>query len=156
MFFNSYILSDDFNYLNEFIKSFSFNLSSNNNLIIYTAVIFVLASILLIVNIIFSVYDNTSDKSGSFECGLTSFSQTRVSYAITFIIIAILFLPFDLEISTILPYSLTLFNLKSFGLIILIIFISLLTVGFIVEFKTKSINIPKNHNNKPLYYNNNN
>jgi len=146
----------NFNDINNLINSLSINnyiISSNNNLIFYTTLIFILTLVLLLVNIIFSVYDNSVDKSGSFECGLTSFSQTRISYAITFIILAILFLPFDLEISTILPYSITLFTLKSFGLITLIIFISLLTLGFIVEFKTKSINIPKNHNNKPLYYN---
>jgi NADH:ubiquinone oxidoreductase subunit 3 (subunit A) len=100
---------------------------------------------LLIVNILFSETNTYADKTGPFECGLSSFSQTRVAFTVSFILIAILFLPFDLEITSILPYSLALYHTNSYGLAIFVLFVVLLSIGFAYEINNKALYIVKNN-----------
>ena len=100
---------------------------------------------LLIVNILFSETNSYSDKTGPFECGLSSFTQTRIAFTVSFILIAILFLPFDLEVTSLLPYSLALYHSNSYGLTIIILFLVLLTIGFIFEINNNALYIVKNN-----------
>ncbi|YP_008475024.1 NADH dehydrogenase subunit 3 (mitochondrion) [Candida oxycetoniae] len=81
------------------------------------------------------------EKSGPFECGFTSYQQSRSAFSVAFILVAILFLPFDLEISSILPYVISPYNNGLYGLIILIIFLFLLVVAFIVEIQLKALQL---------------
>jgi len=123
----------------------------NNSYLIFAGLIPVISLLLFGVNKFFSIKNVYSKKISPFECGLSSFNQTRSSYHVAFILIAILFLPFDLEISTILPYGLVLYLTDSYGLTIVIIFILLLVFGFIYEYNTNALSIKKNHiknNNK--------
>lgn len=117
----------------------------NNTLYIFIILIPIVGLALLIVNILFSETNTYSDKTGPFECGLSSFTQTRIAFTVSFILIAILFLPFDLEVTSILPYSLALYHTNSYGLSIIIIFILLLTIGFIYEINNKALYIIKNN-----------
>ena len=55
--------------------------------------------------------------------------------------LAILFLPFDLELTSILPYTLSIYNLSIYGLFILLYFLIPLIVGFIMEINLKAIYI---------------
>lgn len=112
---------------------------------IYIIIIPLLSIILLLVNIIFSINDVYSNKTGPFECGLSSFTQTRSAFSISFILIALLFLPFDLEISSILPYSVSAYITTSYGLVILLLFILILCIGFIYEFNKEALIIKKHH-----------
>lgn len=117
-----------------------------NNSYLYYAICIPFVSLLLFgVNKFLSIKNVYSDKVSSFECGLSSFNQTRSSYNVAFILIAILFLPFDLEISSLLPYSLVLYFTNYYGLIIILFFITLLIFGFYYEFNTNALSIKKNH-----------
>mgnify|MGYP002347536683 CR=1 FL=1 len=118
-----------------------------NNLTLYIFIILIpiVGLALLVVNILFSETNTYSDKTGPFECGLSSFTQTRIAFTVSFILIAILFLPFDLEVTSILPYSLALYHTNSYGLSIIILFILLLTIGFIYEINNKALYIIKNN-----------
>lgn len=117
----------------------------NNTLYIFIILVPIVGLALLVVNILFSETNTYSDKTGPFECGLSSFTQTRIAFTVSFILIAILFLPFDLEVTSILPYSLALYHTNSYGLSIIIIFILLLTIGFIYEINNKALYIIKNN-----------
>ena len=117
----------------------------NNTYIYFSILVPILSAILFIVNKYFSVKNIYNEKVSPFECGLSSFNQTRSSYHVAFILIAILFLPFDLEISSLLPYSLVLYLTHSYGLTIIIIFTLLLIVGFCYEFNTNALHIKKNN-----------
>nr|YP_009029651.1 NADH dehydrogenase subunit 3 [Magnusiomyces ingens]YP_010180071.1 NADH dehydrogenase subunit 3 [Saprochaete ingens]AHY04905.1 NADH dehydrogenase subunit 3 [Magnusiomyces ingens]QGZ08693.1 NADH dehydrogenase subunit 3 [Saprochaete ingens]QUX32915.1 NADH dehydrogenase subunit 3 [Magnusiomyces ingens]QUX32939.1 NADH dehydrogenase subunit 3 [Saprochaete ingens] len=118
-----------------------------NNLTLYMFMMLmpIVGLALLVVNILFSETNTYSDKTGPFECGLSSFTQTRIAFTVSFILIAILFLPFDLEVTSILPYSLALYHTNSYGLSIIILFILLLTIGFIYEINNKALYIIKNN-----------
>ena len=117
----------------------------NNTLYIIILLIPVVSLVLLIVNILFSETNSYSDKTGPFECGLSSFTQTRIAFTVSFILIAILFLPFDLEVTSLLPYSLALYHSNSYGLTIIILFLVLLTIGFIFEINNNALYIVKNN-----------
>ena len=117
----------------------------NNTLYIFILLIPVVSLVLLIVNILFSETNSYSDKTGPFECGLSSFTQTRIAFTVSFILVAILFLPFDLEVTSLLPYSLALYHSNSYGLTIIILFLVLLTIGFIFEINNNALYIVKNN-----------
>lgn len=117
----------------------------NNTLYIFILLIPVVSLVLLVINILFSETNSYSDKTGPFECGLSSFTQTRIAFTVSFILIAILFLPFDLEVTSLLPYSLALYHSNSYGLTIIILFLVLLTIGFIFEINNNALYIVKNN-----------
>lgn len=112
-----------------------------------------IAIILIIINIFLSFNNQYLEKNSPFECGFTSYKQSRSSLNVTFIIVAILFLPFDIEISSILPYVISAYNNGIYGLIIVIIFIFVLVIVFIYELKLDIIKLNKNYYNfnKDLY-----
>lgn len=128
---------------------------NNYTLQIFFILIPIVALALLTINILLSENNVYADKLGPFECGLSSFNQTRIAFSVSFILVAILFLPFDLEISSILPYSLNLYNTNGYGLTVIILFISILTIGFVYEINKNALKIVKhnkrNKSNKYLY-----
>ena len=95
------------------------------------------------------------EKSNPFECGFDSFKQSNNPVPIPFILIALLFLPFDLEISSMLPYIISSYSIGLYGLILFIIFLSILVIGFTFELNSKAISLfkflPKNlYSNKSI------
>nr|YP_010199848.1 NADH dehydrogenase subunit 3 [Hydropuntia urvillei]UAD89856.1 NADH dehydrogenase subunit 3 [Hydropuntia urvillei] len=73
------------------------------------------------------------EKVSAYECGFNPFDDARATFDIRFYLVAILFLIFDLEISFLFPWSLVLGNLPLLGFWSMIIFLIILTVGFIYE-----------------------
>nr|YP_010248561.1 NADH dehydrogenase subunit 3 [Pneumocystis canis]QTK22340.1 NADH dehydrogenase subunit 3 [Pneumocystis canis]QTK22370.1 NADH dehydrogenase subunit 3 [Pneumocystis canis] len=93
-------------------------------------VVVVLSVLLLVLNILFAKTSPTLDKIAPFECGLSSFSQTRNPFYIYYYLIGLLFLVFDLEILLIYPFAI---GSSIYGFYILNIFLIILTIGFIYE-----------------------
>lgn len=93
-----------------------------------------LAIILLAVNIIFAPHNPYEEKKSVFECGFHSFlGQTRSEFNISFFVFALLFLLFDLEILLVFPYAQSAYTNGIFGLVIVLIFFLVLTLGFAFE-----------------------
>jgi NADH-ubiquinone oxidoreductase chain 3 len=109
----------------------------------------VLALLLLAINLIFAPYNPNAEKRTSFECGFHSFlGQNRSQFSISFFIFALLFLLFDLEILLIYPYALSSQWNDIFGLLTMLLFFVLLTIGFIFELGKKALVIYSRQNNK--------
>ena len=72
-------------------------------------------------------------KISAFECGFHSFLQTRLPFNISFFIYAIVFLLFDLEILLLYPFSVSAYNNDIYGLIVMLIFSIVITIGFVFE-----------------------
>ena len=108
----------------------------------------ILALILLGINILLSPHNPYQEKNSAFECGFHSFlGQNRTQFTISFFIFALLFLLFDLEILLIYPYSVSSYTNGIYGLIIMMLFFILLTLGFIFELGKKALDIPSKQSN---------
>jgi len=112
------------------------------SVLFYFLVIIILASLLLIINILFSTQNPYMEKQTSFECGFHSFlGQNRTQFTISFFIFGLLFLLFDLEILLIYPYTVSAYANNIYGLVIMIIFFLLLTAGLVFELGKKALTI---------------
>lgn len=101
-----------------------------------------LAFILLGVNLIFSPHNPYQEKDSVFECGFTPFlGQNRTQFSISFFIFALIFLLFDLEILLVYPYIVSSYTNSIYGLMIMLIFFLVLTLGFAFELGKKALNI---------------
>ena len=102
----------------------------------------ILAFILLAVNIIFAPHNPYQEKDSAFECGFHSFlGQNRSEFNISFFIFALLFLLFDLEILLVYPYVVSGYVNGVFGLVIMLIFFLVLTLGFAFEIGKGALSI---------------
>jgi NADH-ubiquinone oxidoreductase chain 3 len=98
--------------------------------------------ILLFVNLILAPHNPYQEKDSAFECGFHSFlGQNRTQFSVSFFIFGLLFLLFDLEILLVYPYSVSSYTNDVYGLIIMIVFFILLTLGFIFELGKNALSI---------------
>lgn len=101
-----------------------------------------LAIILLSVNLIFAPHNPYMEKNSVFECGFSSFlGQNRTQFSISFFIFALLFLLFDLEILLVYPYIVSAYSNNIYGLLIMLVFFTALTIGLGYELGKKALNI---------------
>ena len=102
----------------------------------------VLALILLIISIALSPHNPYQEKNSAFECGFHSFlGQNRTQFSISFFIFALLFLLFDLEILLVYPYIVSAYTNGIYGLIIMLVFFFILTLGFVFELGKNALKI---------------
>jgi NADH:ubiquinone oxidoreductase subunit 3 (subunit A) len=99
--------------------------------------------LLLFINSYFSLNIKYLEKGGGFECGFTSFLQTRERFNIIFYRVSLLFLVFDLEIILIYPYPALYQKNQNMSKNNVLIFIYILVIGFIYELKEGALNIVK-------------
>jgi NADH-ubiquinone oxidoreductase chain 3 len=101
-----------------------------------------LAVILLAVNLIFAPHNPYQEKDSVFECGFHSFlGQNRTQFSISFFVFALLFLLFDLEILLVYPYVVSAYANSIYGLVIMLIFFLVLTLGFAFELGKNALKI---------------
>jgi NADH-quinone oxidoreductase subunit A len=74
-------------------------------------------------------------KLSEYESGFPAFSDARTKFDVQFYLVAILFIVFDLEIAFLFPWAVALNSIGGFGLISMGIFLGILIVGFIYEWK---------------------
>ena len=76
-----------------------------------------------------------SEKASPYECGFEAFEDTRMKFDVRYYLVAILFIIFDLEIAFLFPWAVVLDTIGVFGLVAMGIFLFILVVGFIYEWK---------------------
>jgi NADH-ubiquinone oxidoreductase chain 3 len=104
------------------------------NLLFLFIFIPILAFILLALNILLAPHKPDENKISAYECGFLALpEQTRSTFQIHFMIVALLFLIFDLEILLLFPLAVSLYQVSIFGFSIGIIFFIILTIGFVLE-----------------------
>jgi NADH-ubiquinone oxidoreductase chain 3 len=125
-----------------------------NNLIFTFIFVPFLSAVLLALNVLLAKHKPDEAKVSAYECGFTPiFGQTRSTFQIHFMIVALLFLIFDLEILLLFPLAVSLYQVSIFGFTIGIIFFIILTIGFVLEIGSgaialTNINISSQLNNK--------
>ncbi len=84
---------------------------------------------------LFSVKKPYPAKLSSYECGFPPFDDSRAPFDVRYYLVAILFVIFDLETAFLVPWSVVFRQLGWFGLTAMGIFLAILTIGFIYEWK---------------------
>ena len=102
----------------------------------------VLSLIFLLLNFIFAPHNPYQEKYSIFECGFHSFlGQNRTQFGVKFFIFALVYLLLDLEIVMIYPFAVSEYENGIYGLIVVLIFIVIITVGFIFELGKNALKI---------------
>ena len=89
----------------------------------------------ILVNFLASPNNPDPEKLSAYECGFEAFDDSRMEFDVRFYLVAILFIIFDLEIAFLFPWAISLGNIGAVGFWSMIIFLSVLTIGFIYEWK---------------------
>ena len=76
-----------------------------------------------------------SEKNSAYECGFEAFSDSRMKFDVRYYLVAILFIVFDLEIAFLFPWAVALDTIGRVGLAAMGIFLAILVVGFVYEWK---------------------
>ena len=76
-----------------------------------------------------------SEKLSPYECGFEPFSDSRTKFDVRFYLVSILFIIFDLEVAFLFPWAISLGDIGALGFWSMIIFLGVLTVGFVYEWK---------------------
>ena len=89
----------------------------------------------IVLNFLFSPKNPDPEKLSAYECGFEAFGDSRMKFDVRFYLVAILFIIFDLEIAFLFPWAISLGNIGSLGFWSMMIFLFVLTIGFIYEWK---------------------
>jgi NADH-quinone oxidoreductase subunit A len=89
----------------------------------------------ILINYLASPNNPDPEKLSAYECGFEAFDDSRMEFDVRFYLVAILFIIFDLEIAFLFPWAITLGNIGEVGFWSMMIFLSVLTIGFIYEWK---------------------
>jgi NADH:ubiquinone oxidoreductase subunit 3 (subunit A) len=94
----------------------------------------ILAVILLLVNALLATLRPDTEKMTTYECGYDAIrGQTRTPFTISFYLVAVLFLAFDLEVACVIPLAPSLSIVGTYGFWVSVVFFLVLTLGFVVE-----------------------
>ena len=105
-------------------------------------IVAIIALLFLVLNFVLAPHNPYQEKYSIFECGFHSFlGQNRSQFGVKFFIFALVYLLLDLEILVIYPYGLSSYENGVYGLIIVLIFIGIITVGFIFELGKSALKI---------------
>ena len=101
----------------------------------------IIALLFLFINLIFAPHNPYQEKVSPFECGFHSFLQSRLPFNISFFIYALVYLLLDLEILLVFPYAVSAYVNGVYGLMIALIFIIIVTIGFVFELGRDALTI---------------
>lgn len=118
--------------------------------------LFVFVTILTIaflaLNFILAPHNPYQEKYSIFECGFHSFlGQNRTQFGVKFFIFALVYLLLDLEILVIYPFGLSVYDNGIYGLIVVLIFIGIITAGFVFELGKNALKIDSRQSNNYFY-----
>ena len=105
------------------------------SIIIFLFVALTLSIGFIVLNFLFSPKNPDSEKLSAYECGFEAFGDSRMEFDVRFYLVAILFIIFDLEIAFLFPWAISLGNIGSLGFWSMMIFLFVLTIGFVYEWK---------------------
>ena len=104
-------------------------------LVIFIAVALVIGLALLVAPFIVAFQQPVPEKLSAYECGFNAFDDARMKFDVRFYLVAILFIIFDLEVSFLFPWAVTFHQVGAFGFWAMMLFLGVLTIGFIYEWK---------------------
>jgi|SRR5690554_691360 len=103
--------------------------------LLFLAVSVGLGVVLISLGLLFGTRKSNDEKESAYECGFEAFDDAHMKFDVRFYLVAILFIIFDLEIAFLFPWAVVLTELGAFGLVSMFLFLLLLVIGFIYEWK---------------------
>lgn len=94
-----------------------------------------LSCLMIVASLLVGKRNPDTEKLSAYECGFEAFSDARHKFDVRFYLVSILFIIFDLEIAFLFPWAVSLGAIGMFGFWSMVVFLSVLTVGFIYEWK---------------------
>ena len=104
-------------------------------ILIFLAVALGLAGVMVIASFILAKQNPDSEKLSAYECGFEAFDDARSQFDVRFYLVAILFIIFDLEVAFLFPWAVAFGDVGLFGFWSMVIFLSILTIGFVYEWR---------------------
>ncbi|CTQ73293.1 MAG: NADH-quinone oxidoreductase subunit A [Labrenzia sp.] len=104
-------------------------------IVVFIGIALVIGLALLISPFLIAYKNPDPEKLSAYECGFNAFDDARMKFDIRFYLVAILFIIFDLEVAFLFPWAVSFGELGWYGYGSMMVFLGVLTVGFIYEWK---------------------
>ena len=104
-------------------------------ILIFLGIALALGLIIMVATYVLARQRPDTEKLSPYECGFEPFEDARGRFDVRFYLVAILFIIFDLEVAFLFPWAVSLGNIGLFGFWSMMIFLGVLTIGFIYEWK---------------------
>lgn len=104
-------------------------------ILLFMAVACVISVAMIAGSFLFGRQNPDPEKNSAYECGFEPFDDARGKFDVRFYLVCLLFIIFDLEIAFLFPWAITLGKIGVFGFWSMMVFLGVLTVGFIYEWK---------------------
>jgi NADH-quinone oxidoreductase subunit A len=104
-------------------------------ILIFLAIAVGLSAIIVLASMVVARQRPDAEKISAYECGFEPFDDARQRFDVRFYLVAILFIIFDLEVAFLFPWAVSLGNIGLFGFWSMMVFLAVLTVGFIYEWR---------------------
>jgi NADH-quinone oxidoreductase subunit A len=104
-------------------------------IVIFLGLAIALGIVLIMAAVVLAVRNPDPEKVSAYECGFNAFDDARMKFDVRFYLVAILFIIFDLEVSFLFPWAVAFGKLGLFGFWSMMVFLAVLTIGFIYEWR---------------------
>lgn len=104
-------------------------------LVLFLAVAGVIGIALLVAPFLIAYSKPDPEKLSAYECGFNAFDDARMKFDVRFYLVAILFIIFDLEVAFLFPWAVAFGELGWYGFWSMMVFLAVLTVGFVYEWR---------------------
>jgi NADH-quinone oxidoreductase subunit A len=104
-------------------------------IVVFIGVAVAIGGALLVAPFIVAYKQPDVEKLSAYECGFAAFDDARMKFDVRFYLVAILFIIFDLEVAFLFPWAVAFKSIGWFGFWSMMVFLGVLTVGFIYEWK---------------------
>ena len=104
-------------------------------ILVFLVIAAVLGGVLLSLGFLLGPRRPDEAKNSPYECGFEAFEDSRMKFDVRYYLVAILFIIFDLEIAFLFPWAVSLDVIGGFGMLAMAVFLLILVVGFIYEWK---------------------
>ena len=104
-------------------------------ILLFILIGFGLGAVMILTGSVLGPHRPSASKLAPYECGFEAFEDSRMKFDVRYYLVAILFIIFDLEIAFLFPWAVVLTDIGMFGFLSMMVFLGILVVGFIYEWK---------------------
>ncbi len=104
-------------------------------ILVFLLIAIALAAVMVVASYVISPKLPDAEKVSPYECGFEPFEDARAKFEVRFYLVSILFIIFDLEVAFLFPWAITLGDIGTFGFWSMMVFLGVLTIGFVYEWK---------------------